>query len=401
VVGSLLGTRLTSAPPVQSKAQPQFSSNGPYVQLPLSADQISAVEHLPAHMKYQALARLYVSHMSLDEEIGQLLMVEYNQTNYSNDLDYMINSLHVGGVIMYAGQFQTLNQARGDIAHMQRRTAIPLFVATDEEGGNVERIGNIYGPRMSATRIGLTGDANVAAQQGLKVSQDLSALGVNVNLAPVVDVSQVSGGDVEGRTFGNTPDQVIKFAGAYLQAMQGNGTIGALKHFPGLGGATTDPHFGLPVVNSSRDEIYNVDLAPFKAFVQSPTQLLNPGMIMPTDVLLPAIDPKYPAELSPTFLTTILRQEFGYNGVIVTDALWMKGITDTWSVPEAAVLALLAGADMLLGADGVGQASAVINALKQAVQDGQVTKARLDESVVRIIALKMQYHVMPMSLPGM
>ncbi len=395
VIGGLLDRYLLNATNnVQHKLSPTLSGQGPYAQLPLSASQILAIQHLPQHMKYKALAGLYVSHMSLDDEIGQLLMVEYNQTNYSDDLDAMIKNLHLGGVIMYAGQFQTANQARGDIAHMQRRANIPLFIATDEEGGYVERIGNIYGPRMSATQIEATGDTNIAAQQGLKVSQDLAALGVNVNLAPVVDVNQVNG-EISGRAFGNTPDQVIKFAGAYLQAMQGNGTIGALKHFPGLGAALTDPHFVLPVVNSSRAQIYNVDLAPFKAFVQSPNRLLNPGMIMP-----PAIDPKYPAELSHAFMTDILRKEFGYDGVIVTDALWMKGITKTWSVPAAAVLALQAGDDLLLGADGLGQATAVFNAIKRALQDGQLTKARIDESVTRIIALKMQYHMIPAYVPN-
>lgn len=397
--GGFLSWHLFGASHNTNSLLPRFPANAPYVQLPLSASQINAIQRLPDHMKYRALASLYVSHLSLDEEIGQLLMVEYNQTNYSSDLDYMLHTLKVGGVIMYAGQFQTLQQVRSDIAHMQRRASIPLFVATDEEGGYVERIGNIYGPRMSATQIEESGDLKVAQQQGVKVSRDLAALGVNVNLAPDVDVEQPAGGYVDGRTFGSVPSQVIKFAGAYLEAMQGAGTIGAIKHFPGLGGAASDPHFGLPVVRSSKQNIYDIDLAPFKALVQSPDRLLNPGMIMPTDVLLPAIDAKYPAELSYTFITTILRQQFGYDGVVLTDALWMKGITDTWSVPGAAVLALQAGDDMLLGADGSGQATAVFNAIKQAVQDGQLSKARIDESVTRIIALKMQYHVMSASIP--
>ncbi len=403
VTASLLGPRLLfSTPTVHKIAQPSFpAGGGPYAQLPLSANEINAIQHLSTHLKYKTLANLYVEHMSLDEEIGQLMMVEYNETNYSSSLDTMINLLHVGAVIMYAGQFQTTAQARGDIAHMQQRASIPLLVATDEEGGYVERIGNIYGPRMSATQIAQTGNVNVATQQGLHVSQDLAALGVNVNLAPVVDVSQVSTGDLLDRTFGTTPTQVVKYAGAYLRAMQANGTIGSLKHFPGLGGAQTDPHFSLPVVNSSRTEIYNTDLAPFRALIQDSDPLVNPGMVMTTDVLLPAIDSHYPAELSSTFLTTILRREIGYDGVIATDALWMKGITDTWSVPTAAVMALQAGADMLLGADGLGQAQAVFDAVKQAVQNGQLTRARIDESVARIIALKMQYHVMPVVFPGM
>lgn len=404
VVGGLLGQQLLNNNTDGSQASiplSSFSSNGPYARLPLNANQINAIQHLEGHMKYKALASLYVSHMSLDDEIGQLIMIEYNQPAYSSDLDYMINTLHVGGVIMYEFQMTSFNQTKGDIAHMQRRSNIPLLISTDEEGGPyVHRLSNIYGYRMSATQIEETGDVNVAKQQGLKTSQDLAALGINEDLAPDVDVNQVNGYDMVTRTFGNTADQVIKYAGAYLQAMQGNGTVACIKHFPGLGGALTDAHKGLPVVHSTKQQIYDTDLAPFKAFIQSPNALLNPGMIMPTDVLLPAIDPKYPAELSHTFMTDILRNEFGYDGVVLTDALYMQGITDTWDMYTASVMALQAGNDMLLGANGTSQTLGVINAIKQALKDGRLTKARIDESVTRIIALKMQYHLMPTYVPG-
>lgn len=377
-----------------------FSGTGPYAQLPLSASQITAIEHLSGHMRYKALASLYVSHMSLDEEIGQLIMVEYNQPAYSSDLDYMIHTLHAGGVILYEFQMNTLNQTKADITHMQQRATIPLIITTDEEGGPyVRRLDHIYGPRMSPTQIAETGNLAVATQQGLKVSKDLAALGLNSDLAPDVDVNQVNGYDMVTRTFGNTSGQVIQFAGAYMQAMQGNGTIACIKHYPGLGGATPDAHKTLPVVNSSRQQIYAADLAPFKAFIQSPEALLNPGMIMPTDVLMPAIDPTYPAELSHIFMTDILRTEFGYDGVVLTDALYMQGITKTWDMYTASVMALAAGNDMLLGANGTQQTLGVINAIKQALHDGRLTRARIDESVTRIIALKMQYHLLPLSLP--
>ena len=353
-----------------------------------------------AQNNYKALASRYVSHMSLDDEIGQLMMVEYSSTTYSSDLDYMINTLHVGGVIMYALQMTSLNQTKGDIAHMQQRANIPLLISTDQEGGLVDRLHQIYGPSMSATDIENTGNPSLAGQQGLKTSQELKTLGINVNLAPDVDVNQVNGYDMVTRTFGNTPDQVIKYAGAYLQTMQGNGTIACIKHFPGLGGATTDAHSALPVVNSSQQDIYNIDLAPFKTFIQSPNALLNPGMIMSADVMMPTIDAKYPAELSRAFITDILRNQFHYDGVVLTDALYMQGISATWNLNTAAILALQAGDDMLLGANGTQQASAMISAIKQAVQDGQLTKARIDESVTRIIALKMQYHLIPTNIPG-
>lgn len=400
VLGGLLGQHLLDTQDSGNQNALNFPGNGPYVSAPLSPSQINAIMHLPEHMKDKALASLYVSHMSLNDEIGQLIMLEYSGSTYDSDLDYAINTLHVGGVIMYEFQMQTFNQTKNDIAHMQRRANIPLLISTDEEGGPyVHRLKNIYGLRMSPTQIFETGNVNVAAQQGLLVSQQLAALGINEDLTPDVDTNQVNGYDMISRTFGNTPAEVIKFAGAYIQAMQGNGTIGCIKHFPGLGGALLDAHKVLPVVNSTEQQIYDLDLAPFKAFIQSPNVLLNPGMIMPTDVLMPAIDPKYPAELSHIFMTDILRNEFHYDGVVLTDALYMQGITDTWSMDTAAVMAIQAGDDMLLGANDTGQTVSMINAIKQAVMDGRLSKARIDESVTRIIALKMQYHLMPATVP--
>ncbi len=366
------------------------------MQAPLNAGQINAIMHLTGYMKYKQLASLYVSHMSLDDELGQLIMVEYADTYYSPDLDTMINKLHAGGVIMYEFQMHTFAQTKHDITEMQQHASIPLLISTDEEGGPyVHRLSNIYGYRMSATEIGNTGNPDIATQQGHKAAHDLLSLGINENLAPDVDVNLVNGYDMVTRTFGNTPQSVITFAGAYMKALQGDGVVACIKHYPGLGDAVPDAHTTLPVVNRTKDQIYSVELDPFKAFIQSPDMLLNPGMIMPTDVLMPAIDPVYPAELSHIFMTDILRKQFGYDGVVLTDALYMQGITQKWGMYQAAVMALNAGNDMLLGPTGADQMLATINALKAALQDGTLSKSRVDEAATRIIALKMEYHLMP------
>jgi beta-N-acetylhexosaminidase len=346
-------------------------------------------------MKYKQLASLYVAHMTLDEELGQLIMVEYADTYYSPDLDTIISRLHAGGIIMYEFQMQTFNQTKHDIALMQQHAKIPLLISTDEEGGEVHRLINIYPPRPSAISIYATGDPTVAAQQGHKVAHDLLALGINENLAPDVDVELISGPDQALRTFGYTADSVITFAGAYMRAMQGDGVIACIKHYPGLGDASIDAHFGLPIVNRTRDQLYSVELAPYKAFIRSTNRLDHPGMIMSTDVLMPAIDPKMPAELSHIFMTDILRKQFGYDGVVMTDALYMQGISQYWSMPQAAVLALNAGNDMLLGPTGADQMIDMINGLKAALQNGTLSKARVDEAATRIIALKMEAHLMP------
>src|SRR5260370_5378221 len=145
------------------------------------------------------------------------------------------------------------------------------------------------------------------------------------------------------RSFGNRTAAVVKYASAYIEALQGAGVVGCTKHLPGLGDAVPDAHATLPVVNQTRDQIYSIDLAPFKAFIQSPDALVNPGMIMPTDVLMPAIDPVYPAELSHIFMTDILRKQFGYDGVVLTDALYMHGIVKQCTINTTAVTPLNPG----------------------------------------------------------
>jgi beta-N-acetylhexosaminidase len=400
-LSAVLGTDLfAKVPDTTSNSLPPLGASGPFVKAPLNADQINAIMHLTSYMKYKQLASIYVSHMTLDEELGQLIMVEYADTSYSSDLDTMINKLHAGGVIMYEFQMNTFDQTKHDIAEMQQRSSIPLLISTDEEGGPyVHRLSHIYGYRMSATDIYNTGNPQLATQQGHKAAHDLLSLGINENLAPDVDVNLVNGYDMVTRTFGNTPQSVITYAGAYMKALQGDGVVACIKHYPGLGDATPDAHTTLPVVNRTRDQIYSVELAPFKAFIQSPDKLLNPGMIMPTDVLMPAIDPIYPAELSHIFMTDILRKQFGYDGVVLTDALYMQGITQKWSMYQAAVMALNAGNDMILGPTGADQMLATIDALKAALQNGMLSKARVDEAATRIIALKMQDHLMP-ALPS-
>ncbi len=399
IVGGVLGQHIMDGS-LPTPLGGSTAIGGAFVQQPLDASQVYSLHHLVSHMQYKQLASLYVSHMSIDEELGQLIMVEYDDTYYSPDLDEMVNKLHAGGVIMYEFQMQTAPQTAHDIGQMQLHAKIPLLISSDEEGGIVHRLIHVYPLRPSALSVYQSGDPNYAAQQGHLVAHDLKAIGINENLAPDVDVALMPNApDQVTRTYGFTTDSVIQYAGPYMRAMQSDGIVACIKHYPGLGDASSDAHFDLPVVNRTRDQLYSVELAPFKHFIQSQNKLDNPGMIMPTDVLMPAIDPKYPAELSHTFMTDILRHEFGYDGVVLTDALYMQGISNIWSMPEAAVLALNAGDDMLLGPTGSDQMIAMLNGLKAALQNGTLSKARVDEAATRIIALKMQYHLMPATPP--
>src|SRR6266581_4670663 len=372
-----------------------LAKTGPLIKTPLNSDEINQLHHLSEYLNDKTLARMYLSHMTLDQKLGQLFMVQYWGYSYSSDLETMIHDQYAGGVIMYGAQMNTFNQTKNDIARMQKKAWMPLLISADEEGGFVERIMNIYGDRPGALETYQTGNKQNAAKLGHSIAHDLQALGINTDLAPDVDVPVVMGPDQYLRTWGYTPQSVIEWGGTYLRTIQGDGEIACLKHFPGLGAATTDAHTGLPVVKRSRDQLYSTELAPFKYFVRSQNKLEKPGMIMTTNVLMPAIDPNMPAELSHPFVTGILRHEFGYTGVVITDALYMLGISKKWSLPEAVVLSIEAGNDMILGVRDSFDLRSSVAALKQAIADGTISMTQIDESVARIIALKMQYHLWP------
>ena len=371
------------------------ASSGSFVRSPLSPAQIDELHHLTGQISYKQLANLYVARMTLDEELGQLFMVQNRYPLYGTDLEQTLEQFHIGGVILYQWQMLSFDQAHHDISQMQKHATFPLLISTDEEGGTVDRLGNIYPYRLGATEIAQTGNVQLAAREGARTAHDMLALGINTDIAPVVYVAVVNGPDQVGRTFGSTAQQVTTFAGAYIEAMQQAGVIACPKHYPGLGAAQVDAHFSLPVINSSRQEISARDLAPYRAFIQSNDPYLHPGMIMTTDLLMPSIDPVMPAEISYPLITQVLRQQLGYDGVVVTDSLYMAGIYPQWDFPQAVVLAIKAGDDMILGASGVKEMAANFAALKKALRDGTLTKQRIDESVTRILALKMQYHIMP------
>jgi len=368
---------------------------GPFIQAPLDPAKVDQLHHLADYINDKTLAKMYLSRMTLDQKLGQLFMVQYWGYTYSSDLETMIHDQYAGCVIMYGAQMHTFDQTKNDIARMQQKAWMSLLISADEEGGFVERIMNIYGDRPGALQTYQTGNIQNAAKLGHSITHDLQALGINTDLAPDVDVPVVMGPDQYMRTWGYTPQSVIDWGGTYLRAIQGDGEIACLKHFPGLGAATSDAHQDLPVVKRTQDQLYSSELAPYKYFIQSQNKLNNPGMIMTTDVLMPALDPTMPAELSHPIVTGILRHQLGYDGVVLTDALYMLGIAKKWDLPQAVVLAIEAGNDMILGVRDPSMLSASEAALKQAIENGSLSMAQIDESVTRILALKIQYNLLP------
>lgn len=189
------------------------------------------------------------------------------------------------------------------------------------------------------------------------------------------------------REFGTTPEQVATFAGAYLNGLQDQGVIGTLKHWPDLGTDTVDPHYVLPVLNRSQDDLNRIDFAPYRTLLAQG----NVDMIMSTHELVPAYDPTLPASLSPILIDQVLRRDLGFEGVVITDSLYMGALTQHWTPGQAAVLAVLAGNDLLLDLYNIQGVQEMLDALKAAVESGQISKARIDLSMQRILALKIKY----------
>ncbi len=341
-------------------------------------------------------AQQMIQRMSLDQKLGQLIIVEYLGTDYqASGLQEMIKQQNVGGFLYqevnsnFAPPYNIITTVATLSKQAQADAQIPLLIATDQEGGLVNRLQTFHGDLPSAAEMAASADAHVAFNQGSQAAKWMLELGMNADLAPVVDVQTVDPPILASRMFGNTPQQVVNYAGAYLDGLQQNNLIGCLKHFPGLGAITTDPHDNLPTVYRNMADLNKIDLAPYKIMIQQN----HPAMIMATDVLMPAIDSSLPAELSPRAINGVLRGALGYDGVVITDGLYMNGISARWSLSQASVLSIVAGDDLIEGPFTPEQVAEVVTGLKQAIQDGSLSIARINQSVQRILLMKLQYGI--------
>lgn len=347
----------------------------------------------PTPLSDAQLANSLVQSMTLEQKLGQMVIVEFYGSTLNSDLLQMIQTYDIGGVLIenQNGNAQTRPQLTSLIQAAQGRAHIPLFVSTDFEGGVVNELRRITGERPSEAQIGATGDPTVAYNAGLNAAKDLTSLGLNVNFMPIVDVlTNPNNPGLPMRTFGSDPQLVTNMGRAYLKGLTAGGVIGCLKHFPGLGSATIDPHSSLPYMNRSLATLNAVDLVPYRT-------LINEGivpMVMVTHILNPQLDPKLPTSLSPNVVTGLLRDQLHFNGVIISDTLWMGGISNTYSLSQAATLAINAGTDLILGPRGLQDTTTMLTNLKQEASNGQISTNEINASVLRILELKLHYNVL-------
>lgn len=337
--------------------------------------------------------------MTLEEKVGQMMMVGFEGSEPTEDIRRLLTEAQAGNVILfsYSDNVVTPEQTARLTNGLQKiasttRLGLPLIISTDQEGGVVARMttGATELPGNMALGAGRkSADAQRAAQLTAK---ELKAVGINMNLAPVLDVNVNPDNPVIGvRSYGENPKLVADLGAKAVKGYQKSRVIATAKHFPGHGDTDVDSHLGLPVIDKSKEEMQEVELLPFQ-------RVIDEGIdaIMTAHIHVPALDdtPELPATLSKPILTGLLREEMGYEGLIITDSMTMAGVADYFGgVPQAAVKAVDAGTDIILLTPSLtaDEQIEVADTVVEAVRSGELSEKRIDRSVRRILKLKKKY----------
>lgn len=299
------------------------------------------------------------------------------------DLTALIEKTHCANFILFGGNCINPEQVAGLIQRTNEYNPhedIPFFYCIDEEGGRVSRL-KLGLPSAKETALS-ENPAQKAYENGEKTANALREIGIQWDLAPVFDISKGESA-LGDRIFGSNGETAGALALSFARGLQENGVAATAKHFPGIGHTPVDSHEAFPVIEKSREELESYELVPFRAAMDN-----NVDVIMVGHVIMPAFDTQYPATISHKIITGLLREEWGYNGLIMTDDMAMSSMKECYPAGEACLQAVLAGVDMVLIADN---SSGVFDAMQQAARDGVLTRERLEESMRRILAFKWQY----------
>jgi beta-N-acetylhexosaminidase len=331
-----------------------------------------------------------IGQMSLQEKVGQLVMVGIEGYNIDAQVQNMITEDHVGGLILFKQNVKDLQQMLGLIQTLKESNSanqIPLFLSVDEEGGRISRMPADFMKLPSNQEIGQLNDGMLSYQIGQIIGDELRMLGFNMNFAPVLDINSNPDNPVIGdRAFGTHADVVSKLGVETMKGLQSQNIISVVKHFPGHGDTSVDSHIGLPTINHDMDRLNSFELQPFAEAIKN-----GADAIMIAHILLPQIDPDHPSTFSKIIISDILRRDLQFDGLVITDDMTMGAITENYDIGQAAVQSINAGSDIILVCHDYDKEAAVIEALLEAAQNGTITPERLDESVYRILALKEKY----------
>lgn len=349
--------------------------------------------------------------MTLRDKVTQMLMVDFRYwngtgfTNMNEQVRSIVRDYRFGAIIYFAQNLIGTEQSLNLTMAMQEATVsnggIPMIISADQEGGTVYRLGT--GTALPGNMaLGAAVDTKYAKSAGEIVGSELSVLGINTTLAPVVDVNNNPNNPVIGlRSYGDDPVQVGTLASGFIDGLKEYNVIGCAKHFPGHGDTATDSHYGLPSVNKSKTELMANELMPYRVAIENGIE-----MIMSAHILYPQLDnssvysertggyEKLPATLSKTIITDLLKGEMGFSGIVITDAMNMAGISNSWTQTQAVKLAIKAGVDMicmpctLSSTSDLANLDNIINSVVSAVQSGEIPESRINDAVTRILTVK-------------
>ncbi len=378
---------------VASSAEPTEPT--PEIPTELPTEPVTEPDTEPDEATVQALSML--EKMSLHEKVCQLLFVNpdvitgVKNTSVAGEISRVaLQTYPVGGLIFSSGNLKNRTQVRDMLAGMRQMCAVAPFLGVDEEGGRVARVmtnADLGTTKLDSMFSYRSKGAAGAKENGKIIGSDLKGLGFNLDFAPVADVWTNPNNTVIGdRAYSDDFAKAAELVAAAVEGFHEGGVACVLKHFPGHGDTDADSHQTLPEVTRTVAELREGEFLPFASGIKAGADMVMVGHLLLTDA-----DPDTPSSLSFAVVTDLLRQELGYNGVVITDGITMKALSG-YSEADRCIMAVNAGCDMLLGVEDV---FTVTRALEAAVEDGTISQDRLDEAVVRILRLKIQRGLIP------
>ncbi|MBM7703989.1 beta-N-acetylhexosaminidase [Metabacillus iocasae] len=350
-----------------------------------SFEKEQSVTHA-AYETVDAKVSAVLEDMTLEEKIGQMVMVGFHGTEMSPEIKELVTKKSIGGVILFSRNMQTPKQVATLTNSLQDQAAtsnhgIPLMVAVDQEGGDIVRMKDKVAPLPAQQELGKHATAeevyNIAKLNG----EELSTMGIDINFSPVLDLSSV-----DSRSFGDDREKIYQFGSQVIKGLNDTGTTGALKHFPGNGRSNVDPHVETSSVKANQLDLENSDIYPFKRMIEEMNK--QQFFVMVTHIKYPAYDKENPASLSPVIIQDLLREKLGYEGIVVTDDMEMGAVNKYYSYEDMGIEAVKAGVDLLLVCHEYESQLEVYNGILKAVKAGDITEERINESVERILKHK-------------
>ena len=327
--------------------------------------------------------------MTLEEKIGQMMIVFYNAPKMDNTLKSALTEVRPGGFILFSDNITTYEDTLQFIKEIKETANIPMFMSIDQEGGNVQRLYTLkhddvtYIPYMY--NVGKVNDLELTKEVGRVIAEELRVFGINMDFAPVIDVYSNPDNKVIGnRSFGSNKELVAKHGYALASGLEENGIVPVYKHFPGHGNTATDSHYDLPVVDKTKEELMEVDLYPFIEAIKNDAKVIMIGHLAVPEIT----GDNTPASLSKKLITDFLKNELNFNGLVVTDALNMRALTNYYTKEEICSKAVEAGVDILLMPSS---SRTCLASVKNALGKGTIDEDRIDESVRKILKLKYEY----------